>query len=138
MTTKDIRRAIIKVLQDAFPNLSVYGDEIAQGFKEPCFFVKGLPGTQTKEIGRRYNRTTSFNIHYFAKGSDDAWDMDVKLYELFENLYVNGDLYRGSGLTGEVVEGVLHFFVDYNFQVIRESENYPKMQELQGGSYLNG
>lgn len=56
--------------------------------------------------------------------------MADKLYEVLEYVQVNNNLYRAIGMTHEVVDGVLHFFLQFNYKVIKQIEEAPKMQTL--------
>ncbi|APC79747.1 hypothetical protein NPD2_226 [Clostridium botulinum] len=124
-----------------FPNINIYGEEIKQGFEEPCFFIKVLSSGQDKEINVRYKKNISFNIHYFSdKGdlNDDCNDMADKLYEVLEYVKVNNSLYRSNEMTHEVIDGVLHFMLQFNYHVLKEIEKAPKMNKLKQEVYLNG
>lgn len=120
VTINTVRKAVIAKLKSQFPDMDVYGEEIAQGFQEPCFFVKLFPVSQTQVVGNRYMRYHSFDIHYFSNAeyeNDDMHDMAEQLYELMEYIGTEDNLHRGTEMKHEIQEGVLHFFVDYNFHV---------------------
>ena len=48
----------------------------------------------------------------------------------------DGVLYQGRGMNHEIVDGVLHFFVDYAFRVRREFPEPPKMGSLEQEGYV--
>ena len=51
ITYEDILRAVIKILNTTYPTIPIYGDEVTEGYKLPCFFTTLLPiesETQTK------------------------------------------------------------------------------------------
>lgn len=129
----DLRIGINQALDKEFPNISIYGEEIKQGFEEPCFFIKILSSGQNKELNKRYNKNISFNVHYFSDKditNSDCLDMTDKLYELLEYVPIGKKLYKANNMTHEVIDGVLHFFLQFNYKVIREVEKAPKMQTL--------
>src|SRR5690606_23225390 len=138
VTINDIRTAVFHQLAERFPDIKRYGEEIRQGFEEPCFFVKLLNASQTKELHPRYMRTHSFDIHYFPRNGEnaDAHDMAEQLYDALEMIEYNGAKYRGIGMNHEIVDGVLHFFVDYNFRVRRVTPDEPKMGDIEQEGYL--
>lgn len=142
VTVNSIRSGVILALSDFFPTLDIYGEEINQGFEAPCFFVKLLTTAQDREMDRRYRRSHSFDIHYFPASADpneEAHGMAEQLYDKLRQVNIDGALYRGAGMTHEVVEGVLHFFVDFNFHVFAEKQPGIKMQTLnQEGRLKNG
>lgn len=41
------------------------------------------------------------------------------MMDILEYIAVGGDLLRGSNMRYEVVDGVLHFFVNYDLHVLR-------------------
>ena len=134
ISVNTIRKAVISKLssQFPFPEYRIYGEEIAQGFQAPCFFVKLFPVEQTQEIGKRYFRKHLFNIHYFHASdyaNDEMHEMAEKLYELMEYVDV-GTLIRGTKMKHEIHNGVLHFFVEYNFHVQKHVDEI-KMRTLE-------
>lgn len=137
VTINDIRTAVFHRLAECFPDIKRYGEEIKQGFQGPCFFVELLAASHTQELGTRYMRTHSFNIHYFPRNNSDLNESNEELHDMAEQLYdalelieYNDVLYQGVGMNHEIVEGVLHFFVDYSFRVRRIVTELPKMAEL--------
>nr|WP_317720410.1 hypothetical protein [Clostridium tetani] len=64
--------------------------------------------------------------------------MTDRLYDVFEYVQVGNNLYRSTGMTHEVIDGVLHFFLQFNYHVIKEIEKAPKMKKLKQEVYLNG
>lgn len=135
MITNDLKIGINNTLDKKFPNINIYGEEIKQGFEEPCFFIKILDSEQNKELNKRYKRYISFDIHYFSDKEDinsDCLDMTDKLYELLEYIEVNGDLYRAVNMKHEVVDSVLHFYLNFNFTVIKKDKDVDsaKMKKL--------
>lgn len=54
------------MLETAFPRMVVYGEESSQERQPPCFFVKVLNDSQSKEFNQRYRQSVSFDIRYFS------------------------------------------------------------------------
>lgn len=132
-----VRKAVISKLSTHFPHpdYRIYGEEIAQGFQEPCFFIKLFPVEQTQILGRRYARQHLFDIHYFPASdyiNDEMHDMAEQLYEILE--YISDPPIRGTKMKHEVHQDVLHFFVEYNFDVYKPIEEI-KMQTLEGVNF---
>lgn len=111
----------------------VYSDKVRQGLKEPCFFIKLLNPSQSPLLGSRRFRTNSFDIHYFPKANESNEDVNEVVESLFEALeYITlptGDLVRGTNLHAENVDGVVHFFVNYNL-FTRKDEVHEPMEDL--------
>ncbi|MDU1348272.1 DUF6838 family protein [uncultured Clostridium sp.] len=130
----DLRIGINHALDKEFPNINIYGEEIKQGFEEPCFFIKILSSAQDKELSRRYNKNVYFDIHYFSDKdniNNDCNDMADKFYEALEYVPIGKKLYKASNMTHETIDGVLHFFLQFNYKVIKEMEEASKMQILE-------
>lgn len=136
VTVDDVRKAVISVLDKHFPDIDIYGEEILQGLEEPCFFVKMFPTAQNREFNRRYKRSHSFDIHFFAKTNAERHEMNEQLYEHMEYISMNSGLLRGKKMSGEIIDGVLHFFIDFDFHVLRKKQSDPKMQTLEQEEYL--
>lgn len=129
----DLRIGINQALDKEFPNITIYGEEIKQGFKEPCFFIKVLNSSQNKELNIRYNRSISFDIHYFSDNRDinsDCNNMADKLYEVLEYVDVNNNLYRANDMKHELIDGVLHFMIQFDYRIVKENQKIAKMQKL--------
>lgn len=129
----DLRIGINQTLDKTFPQISIYSEQIEQGFEEPCFFIKILSSGQDREFNRRYKKNISFDIHYFSDKEDtnsDCLNMADKLYEVLEYVPIGNSLYRASNMTHEVIDGVLHFMLQFNFHVLKEIEAAEKMNKL--------
>lgn len=129
----ELREGINKVLNDNLPNISIYNEKIEQGFVKPCFFVEVLNSEQYKELNRRYKKNISFNIQYFSDKAEinlDFNDIADKLYQVLEYVSINNKLFRANKMTHKVVEGVLHFMLQFNYHVIKASEEETKMNKL--------
>lgn len=125
-----IHKGLIQLLDKTF-KCRVYGDEIKQDFKEPCFFVPLLDQSERQLLSQRYKRTHLFDVHYFpAKGREDALDMADRLYGLLALIPINGDLYRGTDMNMKYIDGVLHFFANYDFHVLKPVQE-PLMEVLE-------
>ncbi|MHB8075101.1 phage tail terminator family protein [Desulfosporosinus fructosivorans] len=138
ITINMVRDSVMTTLKQHFPNLNVYGEEHDQGLEEPYFYVKLLPVTQNQLLGQRYQRNHSFDIHYLAGANEALHDMAEQLYDKLELISLDGSPVRGTGMRHEIVDGVLHWFVAYNFQVMRSVEAEPLMQSMKQEGYLRG
>jgi protein involved in ribonucleotide reduction len=112
----------------------IHIDEIEQGLKEPCFLIVNLTGDQELEIGNLYNRDQSFDIHYFPKNkkkiSREVNSVVDTLNMELEYITVAGNLVRGTEMKHEVVDGVLHFFVNYDIRVRKAIESDPFLETI--------
>ena len=132
VTINDVRNAVNAALDTAFPTIPIMGEEIKQGLTPPCFFVKLLESEHTQELGRRYMRYHPFDVHYFApeRKNEDMYVMAERLTEALQRIEVAGRPVHGTGMRFEIVDEVLHFFVEYNFHVWAVNPVDPAMKTL--------
>ena len=107
---------ISQKLDAEFDEIEIYTDKIKQGLSEPCFFIMVLNSKQDQMVGNRYYRNQSFDIHYFPKtdNTSELNEISDKLMNALEYIEFDGGLLRGTKMHSEIVNGVLHYFVDYN------------------------
>lgn len=136
MQTNDVVDAIaIKLNQSFGDSFTIYTESIEQGFEEPCFFIALLEPDQTQVVGNRYHKTNPFDIHYFGSGNADAYATADKLMNEMEYIEcINGDWLHGTKMRSRVEDGVLHFFVSYNFHIYKVKDPLDSM----GGISVNG
>ena len=129
MMINSIIEAIAIALNGEFgDDYRVYVERERQDLKEPCFFISCLNPTHTRILGRRYFRENSFVIQYFPQDrqreKEECNDTAERLNDCLEWITVKGDNVEGDPVMGsqmryEIVDGVLNFFVHYNFFVVR-------------------
>lgn len=132
MQINDVVHAIKSKLQQLFgDSYTIHTESVEQGFHEPCFFIALLEPELRQIVGRRYHKTIPFDIHYFAQSNEEAYTIADKLMDEMEFITsLHGDVLRGTKIRAKVVEGVLHFFVNYNMHVYKEKDPVPVMEEL--------
>lgn len=135
VTLDDVRKAVMaKISSFKEADTPIYGEEIPQKFKEPCFYIKVIRTRQAQQLEDRYTRKHLFDIHYFPKPSNNTNEqilaMAEKLYDELEYIEVNGKLTRSVDMYHEAVDKVLHFFLAYNFTVKKQAPHIPNMENL--------
>jgi hypothetical protein len=108
----------------------IYTEFIKQGLNEPCFSILCLNPTRKQVLGKRYFRKNMFCIHYFPSSDEkqsECHAVTERLMDVLEIITVDGDLCRGTEMHGEVVDGVLSFFVNYDMYVYKEKAAEPSM-----------
>lgn len=137
MEINDIQNAISVKLHDAFgADYKKYFDEVPQGFVTPAFFIQFLSLEHIRQIGKRWKVTTLFNVHYFPKnGLSEASNMTLKVQQALKEItLLNGSLMLGAGANSEVVDGIGHNFIRFNF-FLQEIEEKVFMGSLE--QYIN-
>lgn len=118
----------------------IYTESVEQGLVNGSFAIVCLNPTNSRFLGDRYFRTNQFCIHYFPetdKPRSECLDILEDLYEALELIEVDGDLIRGTDMTSEFDDDVLHFFVNYDFFTIHEKdeilmEDFDQTSEVRG------
>lgn len=108
----------IKLNQVFGESYGIYSEGVTQGLQEPCFFIAALNTTQTPMVGNRSFRQQQFDIHYFPSIKDNNAEMQNIASDLYQAMtwitLINGDKLHGTKMNHQVIDGVLHFFVQYN------------------------
>lgn len=132
MTTQKLIQAIAKGIDGIFGDCEIYEDEIEQGLNEPCFLIAEIDNSMELVLGSRYKASHSFDIHYFPKENlvGEMHQVSDALFEILEYIDTGEGLLRGSNLRSNIQDGILHFFVDYEFFVMKNRKREEPMEEL--------
>lgn len=118
MEINDIQNAISVKLHEAFgADYKKYIDEVPQGFVTPAFLIRFLNLEHIRQIGKRWKVTTFFNVQYFPSvGVSESANMTLKVQQALKEItLLNGSLMLGTGANSEVVDGIGHNFIHFNF-----------------------
>lgn len=135
ITVNLIIEAIAAALNGEFgEEYAVYAEEVKQGLSEPCFFISCINPSDRQLMGNanrhflaaRYYRENRFCIQYFSldenNGRRESYDKAERLFGCLEEITADGDIIRGTDMNFEYTDGILSFFVSYNFFVYRTRE----------------
>lgn len=137
---KKIIDGICLALASEFEDAEIYTETVKQGLEDASFSIVCLNPTNTQFLGKRYFRSNQFCIHYFPKTNEprsECLEVLEILHNALEIIEVDGDSIRGTNMTNEMDEGVLHFFVNYDFFTIRKGdetfmEHFDHSSEVKG------
>ena len=137
INTNMVLDGITLALRAAYPSSKIESNKIMQGLKCPAFIVHLITASQTARGSNRWKRLPRFDILYFPmREREDCYTVADNLCEILEVITLpSGDKLRGTDMTFEVVDDVLHFLVSYNHFVYRSEDEIP-MENLdlqQGG-----
>lgn len=133
MINKIIDAISISINFEFGDDYEIYTESIEQGLEEPCFSILCLNPTNELFRNNKYFRTNQFCIQYFPSTDEpktECYSVLERLYDCLELITVNGDLSRGSRMKGEIVDGVLNFFVNYDMFVYKVEDKTP-MEEME-------
>lgn len=121
-------------------NTVIYSEDVKQGLSLPCFFIKNLNSEKKQGLGDRMKFINSFVIQYFPKTNRKSEDMNVisdKLFDCLEFISAGEKVIRGTDMhteksSGVILNGhstayensngVLNFYVNYNFHARRDDD----------------
>lgn len=137
----DLINGISIKLRSAFgTDYKIYKEEVKQGLVEPCFNIVVLEPSQEAKLPNRYLRSYPIDVHYFPKTNtkNEMYEVAEQLLIDLEYITVLDNLCRGTKMRYEIVDGVLHFFVNYDFFVKKEAIKQDNMEELTVNSTTEG
>ncbi|HCQ6376188.1 TPA: hypothetical protein OL524_003645 [Clostridioides difficile] len=112
---------------------TIYSEDVEQGINEPCFFICPLNPSKVSYPNNRELKKNSFDVHYFPYSKDKSFEINEiaeMLLEELEYIEIDGELVRGTNMNYEIIDNVLHFFVDYNYFTVK-SNNTDKMSDVE-------
>lgn len=133
---------ISKKLYAVFGDIKIYVEEVPQGFVTPCFYIRCLTHNDSLMLFDTKKKITKFDILYFPTENslNEEYEINNVLAVLVDSLNIieaEGHKVKGFNSTTEKVDGVLHFFVDYNITLIKTEEDI-KMEILKERTDVNG
>lgn len=113
----------------------IYTESVEQGLREPCFSIISLNATNNLFRGNKYFRRNQFCIQYFPSKNDKKYECNEILEELYDCLelikLIDSDkTILGTKMNGEIIDGVLNFFVNYDTYVYKVEVEKEFMEDL--------
>lgn len=114
----------------------IYDKEIHQDLNAPAFYIQSINPDTNLFLGKRYLAHNHMVVQYFPESETDYQEecnaIGERLTWILELITCAGDdrSIRGSNMHFEVVDGILNFFVDYEF-FIRKVEEKDKMETME-------
>ena len=127
ISTNIILDGITLALRSAFPGSHIESNAVKQGLRQPAFIVLLVNAEVTDYPAQRKKRLPRFDVLYFPKAGREV----LEVIDL-----PGGDKLRGTDMSFQVTDGVLHFLVSYNHFTYKTAEEV-KMGTLkieQGGN----
>lgn len=74
---------------------------------------------QSRLLENRYRRTHLFDVHYFSGKNQDLYIVAEQLSTVLEWINLKTGPVMGTGMNFRIIDGVLHFMVNYNLYVCK-------------------
>lgn len=94
-------------LDQLYPNIPIYVDDVAQGFEEPCFFVHVISSHYQKEPHDYVMNTVQVDVSYYPTNQKRS-ECIVMMEELSYNMMVLPEVHLFDK-EFEIVDNVLHY-----------------------------
>ncbi len=129
---------IIKAIRTKYDkSYRVYTESIEQGLIEPCFSILCLNPSGEREISNRFKRFYPFMITYFPSTDEPVIECNSvceELMDVLNDIETDNGVLHGSDLSGNIVDGVLHFQVKYNTFVMSVDKSEDGMDDITIGT----
>lgn len=137
-----IYTAIAKKLEELFDEPLIYFDPLPQTFNGPCFWVRLLKAEQNQLLYNRYKVNLDFDIMMYPSNDEEFTEelnsvctelngVGTELLHGIEYIVTeDGNCLRGTNISYEVQDGVLHFFISYILFTIVPYDRGVKMNKL--------
>ena len=129
--------AIRKLLHENYPDLTIYVDDITQGFKRPSFYVNSPRSPVEQTASNLFEEDTTFQVMYFAEKNASGNVSKLELYkkrDAIMNTLIAPDklgAYKISKVNSEIVNGEIHFDFNIISHSSREEEQYPDITGIE-------
>ncbi len=123
-----IMNAISTALDAEFgAGYTICTEGITQEMMKPCFFISCVNHTTKRFFGKRYFSQNQFLIQYFPITDTDYQgyhSVAERVNQCLEYLDADG-LTHGTQMKYEVAEGILQYYVNYDYFLYKVEENEP-------------
>lgn len=136
----DILTAISTAIFTQFPEANMYVEPVEQNLVEPAFYIHCINVDQSNLIAGRFRQSMPFEVVYFPLNG--TTEINDTLPELLVTLRLitlkNGQKLSGNNIKGQVIDDLLHVFVDYDTVVSVATDPVDKMEDLKITGGTNG
>lgn len=137
----ELMDGIVQALKAAFPDVTVYDENVEQDLPIPSFSVRLISSSQALFRGQRYLKKDTVNVVYFPPEEDRNRDCNAvkeALFQVLEYITAGDDPLRGCDMEAHVEDGVLSFVVSYHYFVRRALPDDPTMDDLKKEVTVHG
>lgn len=144
LSATDVVSQVAMKLLDGFKNeiTTVYKDTPLEGMVKPCFFIQQLNTTHVKGLRNSGERIYFLDVRCHPNDKEDTKQtycnaVGHKLFEVLDNITISGKRVTASNMRFEIMDNVLHFFVEYSFRVNKMGESIDKMRTLETEGFIS-
>ena len=104
----------------------IYTETVEQDIKQPCFFVMCLSPHSQKQTAVRSRRYYLVEVTYFPQSEETPVQECAQVYEelvdCLTDISVEKVVVHGDEISGNVVDGLLHFQITYDLFLLKREE----------------
>ncbi len=133
MIDKIIDAISMKIYELFGEEYHIYKHDVEQGLKKPCFLITVIDYSKEPLLNLRSKNLLPVDVLFFpTNGKVQCYDVSEKLTNELDIIEtVSNDKFIGTQMRSEVVDNILHFFVNYNFISVKESEDLDSMETVE-------
>lgn len=113
---------------------NIYTDHVVQNLTTPAFLINIIDPESENLLGGRKKRVLPFDIIYFPEEAGNSFEMIDTGERLMQGMefivLLDGSMFRGTDMKYEIIDEVLHFYVNYNCTTIDKKTDEPFMESL--------
>lgn len=133
--TEDIIKAVCAAIYSQFGNgYTIYTEAVAQDAQTPCFFVICTQPKLNRYMSDEYYQEIPIVVQYLPQNTEnyrsECEDVFERLSLNLDTISFEGSCVHGADTHGEIIDGVLNFFVDYNMMVYKNTEPKARMEKI--------
>jgi len=137
ISLKELKTAINSVIEDNFPDIEIYANDIKEGFDRPSFFTDYDYSYRT-DYDHCFKREISVTIYYFPSDRNEYKDELLEKQDLIESAIRKGFEVKGrhidikDQIESDIINKTLEvtFELEYYDSEEESGEVLPKMEEL--------
>lgn len=137
---QEVINALARRLKQIDETATIYQDDVEQGVREPCFFIKSLITVKQSRIMKQSRIVFPVQITYLPKkpgNHAELLDVQNKIMTQLEQVDLEDDIgIRVSSLISEIVAGTLQVTCNLNYSLVSVDET-DKFETLEGVN-ING
>lgn len=143
MTNKIIDGMSLAIAGEFGEEYRIYTEPVEQGLEEPCFSIVPVHMDIGQLLGGRSYRNNKFCVHYFPREEGEEGETEEclavleRLYDCMEIIEIDGQPARGTNMSAETSDRMIHFFVNYNV-FTRKTEEHDTMADVRLAMKLKG
>lgn len=113
---------------------NIYTNHVVQNLITPAFLINIIDPESENLLGGRKKRVLPFDIIYFPEEAGNSFEMIDTGERLMQGMefivLLDGSMFRGTDMKYEIIDEVLHFYVNYNCTTIDKKTDEPFMESL--------